>query len=169
MPDQVDSWIELENRTTELKRAIAAVTEEVAGSLKTPEEIYHNLGWGSLSNPVLMTALLEMRRNSQLKDASEILKERPSIGRPETGKPSVFEDPEEESETWMRRRQSIVTKDISWFINNGETDEIKLKAREYRERVLLDLYLEHVKMTGETYFPELHRLLKAEWDFSSEG
>ena len=26
--------------------------------------------------------------------------------------------------------------------------------------------LEHVKMTGETYFPEMHRLLKAEWDFS---
>ena len=167
MADQVESWINLEDRTAELRRTVSDVCSEIAGTINSPEEIYQDLGWGSLSNPVLMTALLEMKRNQELKNVSEILQTRPSIGRRETGSATVFEDPEEESETWMRRRQSVVTKDISWFINNGESKEIMLQAREYRERVLLDLYLEHVKMTGETYFPELHRLLKAEWDFSS--
>jgi hypothetical protein len=58
---------------------------------------------------------------------------------------------------------------LSWFIQNGETENIRLKAREYREKLLLDLYLEHVKQTGETYFPQLQQLLEAEWKFKFQG
>jgi hypothetical protein len=62
-----------------------------------------------------------------------------------------------------------VTRDLAWFIQNGENEEIRLKAEEYRERILMDLYLEHVKQTGETYFPQLQQLLEAEWKFKFQG
>ena len=44
-----------------------------------------------------------------------------------SGVPSTHEDVEEVSETWVRRRQPVITKDLIWFINNGETDEIRKK------------------------------------------
>ena len=119
-----------------------------------------------MSNTVLYSALLEMKKRKRILTAQQILQDRNRVPQKPSNTPSTYEEPEEVSETWVRRRQPVITKDISWFVNNGDSEEIRAKAREHRERILLDLYLEHVKMTGETYFPEMHRLLKAEWDFS---
>ena len=166
MPDQLDSNETYENRTEETKRAITSLLGDLGIAESKKLSIYNQNNWGSLSNPVLYTALLKMSRDRELLSAEQILSERNRVPNPPAGPPSVHEEPEEVPEVWVRRRQPVIVKDVSWFINNGETKEIQTKAREYRERVLLDLYLEHVKMTGETYFPEMHRLLKAEWDFS---
>jgi hypothetical protein len=109
-----------------------------------------------------------MRDSGILQNHQEILSERGTYTDPSTGNSGVQE---EENDTIVIRRkpESIVTKNISWFIQNGETEEIRLKAKEYRERALLDLYLEHVKQTGETYFPQLQQLLEAEWKFKIHG
>ena len=121
---------------------------------------------GCVTETVSTALLLEMKKRNEILTAQQILQDRNRVPQRPSSAPSTHEEPEEVSETWVRRRQPVITKDISWFINNGDSEEIRAKAREHRERILLDLYLEHVKMTGETYFPEMHRLLKAEWDFS---
>lgn len=166
MPDQLDFNETYENRTEETKRAIASLLEDLGIAESEKLTIYAQNNWGTLSNPILYSALLQMNRAQRLMAAEEILASRNRVPRTPSSGPTIHEDVEEVPETWIRRRQPVIVKDIAWFINNGESKEIQDKAREYRERVLLNLYLEHVKMTGETYFPEMHRLLKAEWDFS---
>ena len=166
MPDQLDSNLNFEDRTQEVQRSIKSLLEKIGRDENEIIIIYDQMNWGSLSNSVLYTALLEMENDLNIKSAEQILADRRIVTRPGSREPGTDEDLEELSETWVRRRQPVITKDISWFINNGDSEEIKNKALKHRERMLLDLYLEHVKMTGETYFPELHRLLKAEWDFS---
>ena len=166
MSDQLDSNQAFENRTDEIKRTIHTLLEKLEINPGEISRVYAENNWGSLSNTVLYSALLQMSKQSKLLTAQQILRDRNRVPQKPSSSPSTHEDPDEVSETWVRRRQPVVTKDISWFINNGDSEEIRIKAREHRERILLDLYLEHVKMTGETYFPEMHRLLKAEWDFS---
>ncbi|MHA3961007.1 hypothetical protein [Synechococcus sp. LTW-G] len=168
MPDQVESWIALNDRTEELQMAVAKVSAELGMGSDMADNLYVDMNWGSIANHVLITALYDMQRTGELQDASEILAQRPSAPQAPSNGPGVHEEEQEPPESWIRRREAVITKDLSWFINNGETADIRLKAKEYREQVLMDLYLEHVKMSGETYFPELHRLLKAEWDFSVE-
>ena len=166
MPDQLDSNQSFDDRTEEIKATIKSLFQDLEiDELEIPS-VYLENNWGSLSNTVLYSALLEMKKRKQILTAQQILQNRNRVPQKPSNTPSTHEEPEEVSETWVRRRQPVITKDISWFINNGDSEEIRSKAREHRERILLDLYLEHVKMTGETYFPEMHRLLKAEWDFS---
>ncbi|MDC3008605.1 hypothetical protein OA002_00485 [bacterium] len=169
MADQLESNLPFEDRTQEIQNEILALLNIIGKDESELLEVYESLNWGSLSNSVFYSALLKMKKQEQLMSADQVLSFRNRIPNRPSGVPSTHEDIEEVSETWVRRRQPVITKDLIWFINNGETDEIRNKAREYRERVLLDLYTEHVRMTGETYFPELHRLLKAEWDFSFTG
>lgn len=166
MPDQLDQFQSFESRTDEIKKLINLLIDATGSISAGAKSLYEKMEWGQLSNAVLYSALLQMKKEQVIYSAEDILSDRNRVPKPPSGRPSTAEEPEEVSETWIRRRQPVITKDISWFINNGDTNEIKQHAREYRERVLLDLYMEHVKLTGETYFPEMHRLLKAEWDFS---
>ena len=166
MPDQLDSNKSFEDRTDEIRRSVNALLQKLEIDSREILRIYQENNWGSLSNAVLYSALLEMIERSEILTADQILQDRNRTPQIPSSPPSTHEDTEEVSETWIRRRQPVITKDISWFIDNGDTEEIRMKAKEHRERILLDLYLEHIKMTGETYFPEMHRLLKAEWDFS---
>jgi len=166
MPDQLHYNQSFEDRTEEIKTTIKSLFQDLEiDELELPS-LYLDNNWGSLSNTVLYSALLEMKRRKRIFNAQQILQDRNRVPKRPSNTPSTHEEPEEVSETWVRRRQPVITKDISWFINNGDSEDIRAKALEHRERILLDLYLEHVKMTGETYFPEMHRLLKAEWDFS---
>lgn len=166
MPDQLDSNQSFEDRTDEIRSSVHALLQKLEIDSREIPRIYQENNWGSLSNTVLYSALLEMIDKSKILTSHQILQDRNRVPQIPSSPPSTHEDTEEVSETWIRRRQPVITKDISWFIDNGDSEEIRMKAKEHRERILLDLYLEHIKMTGETYFPEMHRLLKAEWDFS---
>ena len=166
MADQLDSNQPFSGRTQEIQREIKSLLSKLGKDESQAYDIYQELNWGSLSNHVLYSSLLIMDKNEQLMSSDQILSERNRIPDRPSGQPGTYEDPVEQSETWVRRRQPVITKDITWFINNGDSEEMRNKAREYRERILLDLYTEHVRLTGETFFPELHGLLKAEWDFS---
>jgi hypothetical protein len=167
MADQT-TWIDLKDRTEEIQELVLQVGRLSSHTNTSSEHLYREYNWGLTGNPVLCSALLRMRDSGILQNHQEILSERGTYTDPSTGNSGVQE---EENDTIVIRRkpESIVTKNISWFIQNGETEEIRLKAKEYRERALLDLYLEHVKQTGETYFPQLQQLLEAEWKFKIHG
>jgi hypothetical protein len=167
MADQT-TWIDLKDRTEEIQELVLQVGRLSSHTNTSSEHLYREYNWGLTGNPVLCSALLRMRDSVILQNHQEILSERGTYTDPSTGNSGVQE---EENDTIVIRRkpESIVTKNISWFIQNGETEEIRLKAKEYRERALLDLYLEHVKQTGETYFPQLQQLLEAEWKFKIHG
>ena len=167
MADQT-TWIDLKDRTEEIQELVLQVGRLSSHTNTSSEHLYREYNWGLTGNPVLCSALLRMRDSGVLQNHQEILSERGTYTDPSTGNSGVQE---EENDTIVIRRkpESIVTKNISWFIQNGETEEIRLKAKEYRERALLDLYLEHVKQTGETYFPQLQQLLEAEWKFKIHG
>lgn len=166
MPDQLEFNQPFEERTQEIKNEIKSLLIRLGNNESEIMDIYQDLNWGSLANNVLYTALLAMDRNNELMSADQILSTRNRTPNKPSGRPTTQEEPAEQSETWVRRRQPVITKDIKWFINNGSSAEIRNKAQDYRQKVLLTLYTEHVRETGETYFPELHGLLKAEWDFS---
>ena len=166
MPDQLECNQPFEGRTQEIKNEIKSLLIRLGKDESEIMDIYQSLNWGSLANNVLYTALLEMDKNNELMSADLILSTRNRIPDRPSGIPTTHEEQAEPSETWVRRRQPVITKDIKWFINNGASAEIRNKAQDYRQKVLLNLYTEHVRETGETYFPELHGLLKAEWDFS---
>jgi hypothetical protein len=167
MADQT-TWIGLKDRTEEIQELVLQVGRLSSHTNTSSEHLYREYNWGLTGNPVLCSALLRMRDSGILQNHQEILSERGTYTDPSTGNSGVQEE-ENDIIVIRRKPESIVTKNISWFIQNGETEEIRLKAKEYRERALLDLYLEHVKQTGETYFPQLQQLLEAEWKFKIHG
>ena len=163
MTDQ-NEWIDLSKRTEEIQELVMQVSELAATGSTSPELLYREYNWGLTGNPVLCSALLKMRDSGTLYSHSEILAERGAYSADPSGSQGIQEE-NDDNISYRRRPESIVTRDLTWFIQNGDNEEIKLKAKEYREKALLDLYLEHVKQTGETYFPQLQQLLEAEWKF----
>lgn len=167
MADQ-QQWLDLDERTEEIQELVMQVADIVYIGKKSPEDVYRDSNWGLTGNPVLCTALLQMKASGKVLSHDQILSSRGAYSKDSSGGSGIQEDIDDNI-NYRRRPESIVTKDITWFIQNGETEEIKLQAREYREKALLDLYLEHVKQTGETYFPQLQQLLEAEWKFRLHG
>jgi hypothetical protein len=163
MADQQE-WQDLKNRTEEIQELVMQVCELDSSSQKQPELAYRENNWGLTPNPILCTALLQMRDSGIIQDHKVIMSSRGAYSQPASGDPGTQEETGELI-SFRKKAQTIITNDITWFIQNGETEEIRLRAKEYREKALLDLYLEHVKQTGETYFPELQQLLEAEWKF----
>lgn len=161
-------WIDLSKRTEEIQELVMQVVDMATMGTKEPELVYRECNWGLVQNTILCSSLLEMRRSGRLQNHMEIMAGRGTNSRDSSGSAGVQEDPDDNINI-RRRPQTVVTRDLSWFIQNGESDNIRLKAKEYREKLLLDLYLEHVKQTGETYFPQLQQLLEAEWKFKFQG
>jgi hypothetical protein len=163
MADQ-QPWIDLAERTEEIQELVMQVCELTPHANQSPELLYREYNWGLTGNPVLCSALLKMRDSGVLNSHRQILSERGAYSADASGTQGVQEEIDDNI-NYRRKPESIVTKDLAWFIQNGENEEIKLRAKEYREKALLDLYLEHVKQSGETYFPQLQQLLEAEWKF----
>lgn len=163
MADQ-QQWTDLKDRTEEIQELVMQVCELSSQSNKSPELLYREYNWGLTGNPVLCSALLKMRSSGELYNHQQILSERGSYSADTSGDHGIQEEIDDNI-SYRRKPESITTKDITWFIQNGETEDVKLKAKEYREKALLDLFMEHVKQTGETYFPQLQQLLEAEWKF----
>ena len=163
---QQQDWIRLEQRSEDVLEKVTRVTEILGEGIFSPEELYDRNNWGLTPNGALYNALLRMESQSMLMTHEQILIEH-------NQGPSQYEATVHDLDdtTFVQRRpQSITARPISWFMNSGSSPEIRLRAKEERERVLLEFYMAHVAMTGETYFPQLHQLLEAEWrfGFSSE-
>ena len=128
MPDQLDSNQSFDDRTEEIQTTIKSLFQDLEiDELEIPS-LYLENNWGTLSNTVLYSALLEMKRRRQILNAQQILQDRNRVPQRPSNTPSTHEEPEEVSETWVRRRQPVITKDISWFVNNGDSEEIRVKS-----------------------------------------
>jgi len=161
-------WIDLSQRTEEIQELVMQVVDLTTMGHKYPESVYRECNWGLVQNTILCSSLLEMRKSGRLQNHTEIMVGRGTNSRDASGSSGVQEEIDDNINI-RRRPQTVVTRDLSWFIQNGESDDVRLKAKEYREKLLLDLYLEHVKQSGETYFPQLQQLLEAEWKFKFQG
>lgn len=161
-------WIDLSQRTEEIQELVMQVVDLTTMGQKEPELVYRECNWGLVQNAILCASLLEMRNSGRLQNHTEIMVGRGTNSRDASGSSGVQEEIDDNINI-RRRPQTVVTRDLSWFIQNGESDDVRLKAKEYREKLLLDLYLEHVKQSGETYFPQLQQLLEAEWKFKFQG
>jgi len=161
-------WIDLSQRTEEIQELVMQLVELTTMGQTEPESVYREFNWGLVQNTILHSSLLEMRRSGRLQNHMEIMEGRGTNSRDPSGRSGAQEDIDDNISI-RRRPQTVITRDLSWFIQNGESEDIRLKAKEYREKLLLDLYLEHVKQTGETYFPQLQQLLEAEWKFKFQG
>jgi len=161
-------WVDLSKRTEEIQELVMQVTDLTTMGEKNAEVLYRECNWGLVQNTILCSALLEMKKHQKLLSHQEIMAARGTNTKDSSGHSGVQEEIDDNINI-RRRPQTVVTRDLSWFIQNGETAEIRLKARECREKLLLDFYVEHVKFTGETYFPQLQQLLEAEWKFKFQG
>jgi hypothetical protein len=161
-------WVDLGKRTEEIQELVIQVVDLTTMGQREPELVYREYNWGLVQNTILCSSLLEMRKSGKLQNNMEIMAGRGTNSRDASGSSGVQEEIDDNISI-RRRNQTVITRDLSWFIQNGESEDIRLKARENREKLLMDLYLEHVKQTGETYFPQLQQLLEAEWRFKFQG
>ncbi len=161
-------WVNLSQRTEEIQELVLQIVDLGTTGATNPELVYRENNWGLVQNSILCSALLEMQRSGKLQNQSEIMASRGTNTSDASG-PSGVQEEIDDSTPVRRKQESVVTKDLKWYIQNGVNSEIRLIAKEYREKLLLDLYLEHVKQTGETYFPQLQQLLEAEWKFKYKG
>ena len=163
---QQQDWVNLDQRSEDVRERVISVTEALGEGIFSPTDLYDRNNWGLTPNGALYNALLKMEANGVLMTHEQIQVEH---NQGTSQYESTVHDLDDT--TFVQRRpQSITARPIAWFMNSGSSPEIRLRAKEERERVLLEFYMAHVAMTGETYFPQLHQLLEAEWrfGFSSE-
>lgn len=162
-------WVELSDRTEEVQNLISQVATVTGSGIFSAEELYERNNWGITTNAALYSALLKMREVGYPISHDEIMIERNKRMISPSGEPGIHEGEIDDTTIVQKRPESIVTRQVLWFMNNGDSQEIRLRAKEQRERALLELYLEHVELTGETYFPQLQQLLESEWKFGFSG
>jgi hypothetical protein len=163
-----NDWHELSSRTQEVIELVIQISDLATSGEKEADLIYRDYNWGLVPNSMLYSALLEMREKGTLETHEQIMATRSSYTADSSGATGVLED-SDDSFAVKIKPETIITKDLAWFIRNGENEDIRLKATEMRERLLLDLYIEHVQETGETYFPQLQQLLQSVWNFRFKG
>jgi len=161
-------WVDLAERTEEVQELAMQVADIVTLGEKDAEFLYREYNWGLTPNTFLCSALIEMKTHGEIQSHEQIMSSRGTYTNDSSGDQGIQEEIDD-SFNYRRKPETIVTRDLAWFIQNGENEDVRLKAKEYRERLLMDLYLEHVKQTGETYFPQLQQLLEAEWKFKFQG
>lgn len=162
-------WVELNKRTGEIQDLVKQVAVATGEGIVSPSELYERNNWGITTNAALCAALLKMKAQGYPISHEEILAERNKLNTRPSGNPGVYDDDIDDTTIVQKKPESIVSRPVIWFMNNGENQDIRLKAKEIREQALLDLYLEHVELTGETYFPQLQQLLESEWKFGFTG
>lgn len=163
-----NSWQDLSSRTQEVIELVNQIADLTTGGEKDADRVYQDCNWGLVPNAILYSALLEMREKGTLESHKQIMTYRGSYTADSSGATGVQEDSDDSFKVRIKA-ETIITRNLAWFIQNGESEDVRLKAREERERLLLNLYIEHTKETGETYFPQLQQLLESVWNFKFKG
>lgn len=163
-----NNYQDLSSRTQEVIELVIQIADLTTRGEKEADLVYRDCNWGLVPNSMLYSALLEMREKGTLETHEQIMANRGSYTADSSGATGVQEDSDDSFKVSIKS-ETIITKNLAWFIQNGANKDIKLKAKEVRERLLLDLYIEHVKETGETYFPQLQQLLESVWNFKFKG
>ena len=75
------------------------------------------------------------------------------------------EDEVEEPIVVTTPNNAQIGKPLKWFRAQPPNSKIKNEAEDQYRLRLLDLYISHINETGETYFPRLEQMLRANAEF----
>ena len=152
------TWVPLEHRGESTAAKVLEVYETYADKSEVSScfVMYKHLNWGYLTDPVLFRGLIECRRLNRLMTAEQIQsltqerKDPPDDPTQEDGGVAVQLPPTPQIST-----------SLEWFMAQAPNQKIKDEAWDQYQIRLLDLYMAHVSLTGETYYPSVAADLKA--------
>ena len=158
-------WVPLNQRSSDIQEKVAEVYGLYADSqiFREPIDLYLEQEWGSLEQSFLYRGLLECKRRQELLSAKTIINLIP------TPTPvddlGAHEDEVEEPIVVIPPIKTQIGKPLKWFRAQPPNSKIKDSAEDQYRLRLLDLYISHVNKTGETYFPRLEQILRANAEF----
>jgi hypothetical protein len=146
------AWIPLSNRPAALKTALEqALTLE--GASGTVEEHYNQQEYGLLSNGQLEERIAPMK--SQAVPAPQTLAE-PAASPPALPSP-------------MAEGDAFQVKSLRYLRNSADRPEDRRWAETLHDSMLLELWLQHVTESGDTYYPPLAGDLFDSYQLLEEG
>ena len=158
-------WGPLNQRATDIKDKVNQIHNIYSDKQIFSEAVDLYLGqeWGSLEQSVLYRGLLECKRKQEILPATAMVKllPQPIVSR-EVG---AQDDEVEEPIVVTTPNNAQIGKPLKWFRAQPPNSKIKNEAEDQYRLRLLDLYISHVNETGETYFPRLEQMLRANAEF----
>ena len=163
-----NDWIDYQSRTIDVQDlATRAVNQanKANGTTSSPETAYEDNEWGVFESSYLYKALTQMLRQKVLWDKERILEQLPQ-SQIKPSESTIFTDKGDEIEL---ESPDVLTRSLNWFKSAAPEKAIRQEAKEMYERNLLNLYVEYVESTGETFYPELQAILENQFDFQGDS
>lgn len=161
-------WTEYSKRSVDLRELIEKLISEVnkkEGTAYKADTVYADNGWGVYESAFLYKAVIQMIREQSIWNRDTITEKLPERAR-EFDEPNVFTDEGDEIEL---ESPDVITRSLNWFKSAAPEKDIRDNARDEYEQRLLALYVEHVELTGETFYPDLQSILENEYDFRGDN
>lgn len=161
-------WTEYSSRSVDVRELIEKLVAEVnteQGTAYAPSTVYEDNGWGIYESPFLYKAVTQMIKEKAIWD-SDTIEERLPEPAQTFNEPNVFTDEGEDIEL---ETPDVITRALNWFKSAAPEREVRVWAKDEYEQRLLALYVEHVELTGETFYPELQSILENEYDFRGDN
>lgn len=137
------AWIPLSNRSAELRSALERWHSQ-SGSTAELEEQYNQQDFGLLSEAQLLERI------------------NPAVAAPA---PAASAAPAPR----LREGDAFEVKSLRYLRNSAETAEDRRWAETLHDSMLLELWLQHVTETGDTYYPPLAEDLFQSFQLQEDG
>lgn len=137
------AWIPLSNRSAELRSALERWQSQ-SGSTAELEEQYNQQDFGLLSEAELLERI------------------NPAVAAPA---PAASAAPAPR----LREGDAFEVKSLRYLRNSAETAEDRRWAETLHDSMLLELWLQHVTETGDTYYPPLAEDLFQSYQLQEDG
>lgn len=137
------AWIPLSNRSAELRSALERWQSQ-SGSTAELEEQYNQQDFGLLSEAQLLERI------------------NPAVAAPA---PAASAAPAPR----LREGDAFEVKSLRYLRNSAETAEDRRWAETLHDSMLLELWLQHVTETGDTYYPPLAEDLFQSFQLQEDG
>jgi len=134
------AWIPLNQRPAELRKALETLQQQRGGN-PTVEELYNQQEFGLLSDQQLAERLAALQTTS-----------------PVAAPPPRF-----------REGQAFEVKSLRYLRNSAATAEDRRWAETLHDTMLLELWLQHVTESGDTYYPALAEDLLQSFQLMEDG
>lgn len=157
------NWVPLDRRGESTAAKVLEVYEAYADKSEFSDcfVMYRHLNWGYLADPILFRGLIECRRLNKLMDAEQI-----QSLMPQPPDPPDDDQIHDDGGVAVQLPPTLqVSRSLEWFMAQAPNQKIKDEAWDQYLIRLLDLYMAHVSLTGETYYPSVAADLKAYAEF----
>ena len=160
-------WIPFAKRPPDIQQKVNQAYEQLADKsiYEDALDLYSEKDWGSLTEGSLYRGLLEGQRKKKILTAKEINNLRPPVPEKDEIEKGIQEDVDEVGIKVRTPKPDKEVQSLKWFRSNAPTTKIKEDSDDQYRIRLLDLYVSHVNETGETYFPRLEQMLRANAEF----